>query len=511
MSANVGSQASLSLGRKIFYMLLPLALLCVVAEVSVRLLLPMSAADGLHSSRGFDPSARYLTPDPEHPGGWVTRIYGDSAQETTIAPRSDRRRVLLFGGSNTRGFPQVNLEKTLNQATQEEGTAWEVVNLGREGYGSRRALYLFEQAMVLQPDLVVIYSGHNEFVELGFELELQNDGASEVQDRFTDALSGLQFFQLMCFTLEEEPAPMPATNLDRADPSQRRLPWDQTLAVYDGYRKNLGLMCDIAAENGVPVVMSTVISNLFWLPRVWTPIDPLPERERQLHESRSITAAHLIPERFRHGFAPPIRLRGSAWQSGGSERDAESIPRLRRLSGGLSRDPRSKPGAEQTSGANTLWTDPELWGPDVPEVLDWFAEVMFADPTSAELEELSGAAAALKKEDETVPGDPRVIFMVGLVDWLQGNSEGAVARWREAAMLDRSPNTANDRTNGVVRDIAGSRPGVTLLDADQLFRSRCPDGLVSYEVMLDGCHMHLGARLVLMADMKDLIVDLELN
>lgn len=508
-AAEDATRPTLSFGRKVAFTLLPLVTLVVLTEVAVRLVVPRSMAERLHGSRGFDSAARYLAPDPEVPGGWVTQIFDNNYQETTIAPRDDRRRVLLFGGSNTRGFPQATLEKLLDTETLDAGTDWEVINLGREGYGSRRVLYLFEQAMVLEPDVVVIYSGHNEFVELGFEYELEQ--ALGVLGGLSDALSGLRSFQLFSAAMRKDAAAMPPTNLDRADPSQRELSWDKTLSVYEIYRVNLEMMCDIAAEHDVAVVLCTVVTNMVWLPRVWTPSEPLDSEAKQAQDKLFYTASRNIPERFLSALLPTVRLRDTAWKTGGSERSAESIPLLRDLQGPLARNPLVDQRSTDELRARTMWPDPSRWDAAVPGVLDWFAEVMFAEPTASELKALARAGSALDAAAEAVPDDPRVMFMRGLVSWLTGDRPGAVPLWRRAATLDRSPNNANDRSNGIVREVAALRPGITLLDAEQMFRDRCPDGVVGYEVLMDACHLHPGARHVLMADMREVILELDLR
>lgn len=499
----------LSIGRKLIYALLPLLLTVVVGEGMLRLIVPWQATERLHRSRGFDPAARYLVPDPEAPDGWVTQIYGEANRETHIPARDDRRRVVLFGGSNTRGFPQGELERLLDLATQDAGIDWEVINLGREGYGSRRVLYLFEQAMLLEPDVAVIYSGHNEFVELGFEQELKL--SAEAMGGLSEVLSQLRSFELLASALEEEVVALPPTNLDRADPSQRELPWEETLEVYAEYRQNLGLMCDIAADHDVAVLLCSVVSNTVWLPRVWTPLEPLEERVRKQHVQLFQGSFKLIPKRFRSALMPTIRLRGQAWKSGGSERSADSIPRLRELLGPLARNPQVPAGVVDDTRSRTLWYDPSKWDPVVPEVLDWYAEVMFPDPTAAEVEHLMRAAQSFGALVSEVPDDPRALFMLGLVSWLTDDRAEAVELWRRAASFDRSPNNANARSNGIVLEVAREHPQVTLLDADGLFRSRCPDGVVGYEVMMDACHLQPGARYVLMSDMAQLIREYDLR
>ena len=126
----------------------------------------------------------------------------DPELEVLVPPKGERRRVLLVGGSNTQLFPGEVLEERLVARSAEAGgrRGWEVVNLGRPGYGSERLRIYLAQAMVLEPDVVVIYTGHNEFVEAGFADDLhrrRDHAATRWTDRATRALQRLRTFNLL--------------------------------------------------------------------------------------------------------------------------------------------------------------------------------------------------------------------------------------------------------------------------------------------------------------------------
>jgi len=82
----------------------------------------------------------------------------------------DTVRILCLGGSSTYGFPFGResafprwLQELLEHSHPEK--RWEVLNLGGMSYGSRRILALMPELLSLDPDVVLLYSGHNEFVE----------------------------------------------------------------------------------------------------------------------------------------------------------------------------------------------------------------------------------------------------------------------------------------------------------------------------------------------------------
>jgi len=83
---------------------------------------------------------------------------------------SNARRVFCMGGSTTYGRPYRDvtsfcawLRASLEMLAPE--TAWEVINAGGISYASYRVAALMEELATLEPDLFIVYTGHNEFLE----------------------------------------------------------------------------------------------------------------------------------------------------------------------------------------------------------------------------------------------------------------------------------------------------------------------------------------------------------
>jgi tetratricopeptide (TPR) repeat protein len=79
-------------------------------------------------------------------------------------------RIFCLGGSTTYGRPYVDatsfagwLRELLPVA--DSGRSWEVINAGGISYASYRVAHLMEELIRYQPDLFIIYTGHNEFLE----------------------------------------------------------------------------------------------------------------------------------------------------------------------------------------------------------------------------------------------------------------------------------------------------------------------------------------------------------
>jgi tetratricopeptide (TPR) repeat protein len=79
-------------------------------------------------------------------------------------------RVFCLGGSTTYGRPyddQTSFARWLREflPAADDSRQWEVVNAGGISYASYRVAALMEALARYQPDLFIVYTGHNEFLE----------------------------------------------------------------------------------------------------------------------------------------------------------------------------------------------------------------------------------------------------------------------------------------------------------------------------------------------------------
>jgi tetratricopeptide (TPR) repeat protein len=154
--------------------LLTAAALIALAEAGLRLA-------GLGAPPHHDPYAGFAATSP-HVSVQQT---ADGATRLTLAADKARRfnavdlpaakppgtvRVLCVGGSTTYGRPFFHptsfagwLELMLPLV--DESRAYEVINAGGIGYASYRVKRVLAQWLAAEPDVVIIYTGHNEFLE----------------------------------------------------------------------------------------------------------------------------------------------------------------------------------------------------------------------------------------------------------------------------------------------------------------------------------------------------------
>ncbi|MGH0032477.1 MAG: SGNH/GDSL hydrolase family protein [Myxococcota bacterium] len=192
--------------------------------------------------------ARRVAPDPEPP--------------VPIAPKPPGLfRIVALGGSTTLGVPDgrqgfvAQLERALRRAAP--GRPLDVVNLARSGAGSRSVRAVLPQALEARPDLIVLLSGHNEYLEpLPGPLQRLRD-----RSRLAAALGAW---------LEGERAEDPAlpARLPAVDPAGR-----EAALRSEAWLANLDAVVGAVREAGVPLFLCTAPSNLADWPPAWRRVD----------------------------------------------------------------------------------------------------------------------------------------------------------------------------------------------------------------------------------------------
>lgn len=122
---------------------------------------------------GFASLQPLFIEDPARPGWMKT----NPAKLTHFNPQGFAKdkpegayRIFSVGGSTTYGHPwrdKVSYSGWLRELLHaaDPGRKWEVINAGGISYASYREAKLAEEIARYQPDLLVVYSGHNEFLE----------------------------------------------------------------------------------------------------------------------------------------------------------------------------------------------------------------------------------------------------------------------------------------------------------------------------------------------------------
>ena len=200
-------------------------------------------------------------------------------QQFTAKKSSDAYRIFCMGGSTTFGRPYDDttsfcgwLRAMLPKA--DSSRPWEVINAGGVSYASYRMAALMEELIRYQPDLFIIYSGHNEFLErrtysriIGTPEAIRGLGAMASRTRLYTVIESV-FNRLgkHSGTTDVERAHLPAevqTMLaDSVGPEDYYRDDELHQDILDHYRYNLLRAVDIARSVDAEVILVTPASNL---------------------------------------------------------------------------------------------------------------------------------------------------------------------------------------------------------------------------------------------------------
>jgi tetratricopeptide (TPR) repeat protein len=124
---------------------------------------------------GFAANVPLFIPAPGPDGGKVmvtaeNKLDYFNAQSFPLKKDPGTYRIFCLGGSTTYGRPyndRTSFSGWLRELLPAEDghKHWEVINAGGISYASYRVAHLMEELVKYKPDLFIIYTGHNEFLE----------------------------------------------------------------------------------------------------------------------------------------------------------------------------------------------------------------------------------------------------------------------------------------------------------------------------------------------------------
>ena len=189
-------------------------------------------------------------------------------------------RIFCLGGSTVQGRPfsietsfPTFLEIALESA--DPTRKWEVVNCGGVSYASYRLVPIVEEVLDYAPDLIIVYSGHNEFLEDRTYAHIKSRPAAIAW--IEETASRLRTFNLVRAALIRTAANREA----EATPGLPELPTEVDVIlnhkngiaqyhrdekwrrdVVEHYRHGLNSMAQMASDRGVPLMLVDPPANL---------------------------------------------------------------------------------------------------------------------------------------------------------------------------------------------------------------------------------------------------------
>ena len=217
--------------------------------------------------------------------------------QSFAAAKSPRTfRAFCLGGSTVQGRPYaVETSFTtwlaLNLRAARPGPDWEVVNCGGISYASYRLVPIMRELLAREPDLFIIYTGQNEFLEDRTYGHLKRMPRAMI--RLHRTLLRLRSYSLARHFLARRAAAGHSSKPVLPAEVRARLDFDDGLKAYhrdearrrgiiEHFRYNLEKMVRMSRRAGVPVILVNPVSNLKDCPPFKSEFRAdLSERERQ--------------------------------------------------------------------------------------------------------------------------------------------------------------------------------------------------------------------------------------
>jgi len=234
---------------------------------------------------GFNEGSRVFEPGGMLRNKMVTRpekVISFPKQSFDMPKPADVYRMIIIGGSNV-NYMQHNLYKMASRLSHTSGERrrFESINCGGCAYGSTRLRNLVPELLAYDPDVMLIYSGHNEFEEQIHKALVDVQAIPAQKVAYSLAMlrllrDGLASLQLTCLDVQQLRETVPP-EID-ASTGMYAFSQEEIDAHMNLYRENLSAIVSQCLEHEVPVIISTVATNL------WKP---------QLHHSLSETAQKI--------------------------------------------------------------------------------------------------------------------------------------------------------------------------------------------------------------------------
>ena len=258
--------------RFLFWLITLLIPVFILAVVEFGFRISGYSSEGRELFVEFPVNEDYLIANPNY----VTRYF--PSFEPQIAPNPFRKektdstfRVFVFGGSSTQGFPYNFYYSFAAQLEQEilattKGMHVEVINLGMTAVNSYVINDLAKHVENLNPDVIIIYAGHNEYYgSFGVGSTQNNIGTSIRTKRLILWLKDFLVYQFIEDLLapKEQYTAVQRTLMARVV-SESNIKKDSDI-FNEGiiqFEANIGSVISRFQKRNIPVFIGTVASNL---------------------------------------------------------------------------------------------------------------------------------------------------------------------------------------------------------------------------------------------------------
>lgn len=266
------STRSLSKSKVMIFSFIPLLVLFTTLELIARVVEiwkpPMIMDIGL----GFTDDSRLFMVDPQDERYMVTHPNKTAAfRNQRFLRRKEIRtyRIFFLGGSSVNyvDYELPNLAKRLEERFQPRINRVEIINCGGLSYGTHRLVLIAREIIQYQPDLVLIYSGHNEFEEIE-QLHLARLQTTRLQKLlFSSALmrfvrDRIAEYQISKLQIEHNKRLLAQSLPDAGKGWLHVFTPEEIQNRMEAYRSNLAEIAITVRGAGADIIIATVPSNM---------------------------------------------------------------------------------------------------------------------------------------------------------------------------------------------------------------------------------------------------------
>tara|TARA_B100001250_G_C19800164_1_gene790680 strand:- start:527 stop:2356 length:1830 start_codon:yes stop_codon:yes gene_type:complete len=193
-------------------------------------------------------------------------------QNFSAYKNKDLFRVFCLGGSTTAGFPyemNVPFPQQLKFILEDQipKKEFEVINLGLSAINSFSVLDWIPEVLKHEPDLIIIYMGHNEFYGAygaGSSMLFTNSG---FVIRLMLSMKNLHFIRMLELVVRKLDSRVSSSSnftLMEKISNKQIIPIKSELRkiVYTNYEKNLEYILEKILKSNTPIILSNLTSNL---------------------------------------------------------------------------------------------------------------------------------------------------------------------------------------------------------------------------------------------------------
>lgn len=199
-------------------------------------------------------------------------------QAFPVEKPEDEVRIVFMGGSSVLHLKDFAYLKEKISRDLQPGRDLRIINAGGLSYGTNRLLLHFEEILEYKPDIVVLYSGHNEFLETFMKENFYKQSLLTNMNNWL--VENSRFYQLisyLVYELEKQSLESQYGHMNKKKPffqpdvriSENRVFSEaEKKLIYSNYEKNIRKMAAIAAKNDILLIISTVAYNRMVPPRI---------------------------------------------------------------------------------------------------------------------------------------------------------------------------------------------------------------------------------------------------